>query len=164
MVKIVFFAVFVIFVMLYPVFLQGKPKKYKNSNIVLPKVEFTDGNFKQYDGNISKKGKFSILKMYDQKYVVNDLFLNNLIKKEKYIVKKALFKDKLIIGYDIKYHNDEFDLFTKKATYDKVIKILEGDDFTLVSKDYKGRGRNFQIDNKKDIYAQYIKFDLKVKE
>ena len=165
MVKVLFFLIFVVFVMFYPLFLNSTPKKtVKSKSINLPNVEFLKGNFKLYEKNLSKSGEFKDLKMYQKEYVVDKLYLRDVIKDETYMVKKAFFKDKIITGIGVKYTNPQFELITDKATYDKEIKILEGNKFIFLSNDFKGKGKSFQIDSKKDIYAQFIKFNLKVEE
>ena len=60
--------------------------------------------------------------------------------------------------------NSDFKLITKFAEYDKETKILNGGKFKLFAKDFKGYGSSFQVDEKKDLYAQNIKYLLKVEK
>jgi len=165
MVKVLLFFGLVFGVMLYPLFISSNEKAKANVQIVkLPDVVFNDGKFYMYEGNLSKTGKFKMFELYDKGYIVNSLYLSDLVRNEEYKAKRTVFKDDIVTGYDVWYKNRDFELITNLAHFDKHTKILEGGKFEIYSTDFKGRGNSFEIDNKKDLYAQNIIYYLKVKK
>ena len=161
-IRILLFLGFLISVMIYPFFINDYKKKIVVVNSVLPNVSFVNGNFKIYNGIIEKKGSFSKLDVFNYGYVADNLFAQDMIKKEIYQVKKAVFKNRVIKGYDLSYKNKDLELHTKSAVYDKETKILDGGEFVLNTENIRGYGKAFEIDNNKNLYAQKITYYIKV--
>jgi hypothetical protein len=165
MVKVLLFAGIIVGIMIFPLFnIDYKNAKSKAIMQKLPEIEFEKGKFYIYNTWLEKKGEFNKLSISKNCYIANDLIIKDLVKKEEYQAKKTVFKGEFITGYDVIYKNSDFKLITKFAEYDKETKILNGGKFELFAKDFKGDGENFQVDDKKDLYAQNIKYFLKVEK
>jgi hypothetical protein len=164
MVKTLFFFLFIITVVFYPLVVdenQEMPKKnLKASN--LPDVEFFDGKFYIYQGVLTKKGHFSVLKVYKKGYIAFKLDVDDLVKAENYKADRTVFKDNTVTGYNVIYKNADMELKTDVAHYYKDTKRLTGGKFQVFSKDFKGYGKNFRLNDKKDLYARNITYYLKV--
>jgi hypothetical protein len=164
-VKISGFVLFLLIIIVYPLFINDY-KENKNQNIkkTLPEITLIDGKFKIYDKQLEKKGYFKKFDVFKNAYVANDLFAEDLLKKEKYTLNKAIFKNELIRGYNLIYENKDLLLKTKTATYNKQTKILNGGVFQIYAKEIKGYGNSFRIDNNKNLFAQNITYFIKVKK
>ena len=165
MVKVLLFAGIIIGVMIFPLFnIDYKNTEGKVTAKQLPEIEFEKGKFYIYNSQLEKTGTFDRFSIYKKGYIAIDLNVKDIIKKEEYKAKKTVFKGELVTGYDVIYKNSDFTLITKFARYDKETKILNGGKFKLFAQDFKGYGENFQVDDKKDLYAQNIKYFLKVEK
>ena len=51
-----------------------------------------------------------------------------------------------------------------ESSKNKNTKILNGGKFELYSKNFRGYGESFEVDDKKDLYAQKITYYLKVEK
>ena len=165
MVKVLLFVGGIVAIILFPLFnIEYKNTEDKRTIKQLPEIEFEKGKFYLYNTFLEKQGKFNKLSINKNYYIANDLIVKDLVKKEEYQAKKTVFKNQLVTGYDVIYKNSDFKLITKFAEYDKETKILTGGKFKLFAKDFKGYGSSFQVDEKKDLYAQNIKYLLKVEK
>ncbi|AZV46896.1 hypothetical protein C3L23_06310 [Nautilia sp. PV-1] len=165
MVKAVSFAVLVFGIMLYPL-LMGE---YKTTHTVkasakLPDVEFNKGKFYIYNGELQKEGSFKKLDMYKKNYIAYDLNVKDLVKLEDYKADKTVFEDDLVTGYNVWYKNKDIELITNLAYYNKITKLLSGGKVKLYSKDFRGYGKSFKMDDKKNLYAKNIIYYLKVEK
>ena len=165
-VKVFLFLLLIIGIMIYPLFNTNyKIIKNEKSNELLAGVIFKNANFYIYNNDkLEKKGNFETLKVYKNKYVVYNLKALNIIKNEKYELYEAIFQNDIITGYKVTYANPDLTINTQKAVYDKNTRILNGGKFKLFAKDFRGYGESFQVDDKKDLYAQNIKYFLKVEK
>ena len=165
MVKVLLFFVLIFGIMFYPLITDNyKTIKPNGSGTELPDVEVKDGKFFIYNGILEKKGDFKILNIYKKDYIAFKLNVYDLLKFEIYKSSKTVFKGDIITGYNVRYKNKDMELNTKIAHYDKNTKIINGGKFELYSKDFRGYGENFEVDNKKDLYAQKITYYLKVEK
>ena len=163
MAKIVFF-ILIIFIMLYPIFISNKNYKFisKEKNINKPLIEILDAKFKKYNKILEINGTFKKAYIFKTYYKFNDLFANNLIKKEQYFAKIAIKKGNIIKAKIATYKNSDYLINSKNAIYNEDKKILKGWDFNFTSKKAKGKGSFFKVDNNKNIYAKNIIFYIKV--
>lgn len=164
--KIAAFFLFLIFAMMFPVyeyFLQKPVKKIKEVKN-MPLVNIYNGKFATYDNNLSKTGYFSSLNVYKKYYLGQNLFVNDLIKKEFYKAKKAKLEDSVMYAYNFFYKNENYSLNTLKAIYFLKKKIFKGSKFFLKGKDFNSSGENFLVDKNKNITAYETIFNLKVNQ
>jgi hypothetical protein len=164
MAKIVFFLL-IFFIMIFPVFISNKHhkivvEKQKNK----PLIEIIDSKYKKYNKILEVNGSFKKGKIYSNCYKFNNLFANNLIKKEKYFAKWAFKKDNLIKGKFVKYINNDYNLTSKKVIYYEKNNFLKGWDFNFTSFKAKGKGKYFEIDKNKHLFAKNIIYFIKVKK
>jgi hypothetical protein len=165
MVRALFFAVLVLGVMLYPLLMsEYKTTRIVKTSVNLPDVEFQKGKFFIYKGQLQKEGGFKKLEMYKKNYIVYDLNVTDLVKSENYTAGKIVFKNNIITGYNVFYRNKDIELITDLAYYNKMTKILSGNDFKLFSKNFKGYGKSFKVDDKRNLYAENITYYLKVEK
>jgi hypothetical protein len=165
MVKVLLFVGIIMGVMIFPFFnVDYKNTENKVIKKHFPKIEFEKGEFYLYNTYLEKTGVFDKLNIYKNSYIAIGLNVKDLLKKEEYQAKKTVFKNQLVTGYDVIYKNSNFKLITKFAEYDKETNILNGGKFKLFAKNFKGYGSSFQVDEKKDLYAQNIKYLLKVEK
>jgi lipopolysaccharide export LptBFGC system permease protein LptF len=165
MVRVLLFIVVIIGIIIFPLFnIDYKNIEEKVIAKQMPEVEFEKGEFYLYNKQLEKIGMFDKLSFDKKKYIAINLKIKNIIQKEEYKARKTVFKGELIRGYDVIYKNKDFELITNFAQYDKTTKILNGGQFTLLAKNFKGYGESFQVDEKKDLFAQNIKYFLKVEK
>ena len=158
--KIVLFFIFILIIIVYPMLLSYnyKPllKEVKKPEIVIDK-----GDFYMYSG---KKGKFNKFYLEKNNYIALDLYIKDLIKKEEYKAKKAIFENNLIKTKEAWYKNSEMELTTNSAVYYKTKNLLKGGKFKLYATNFRGFGDEFLVDENKKIKAKNIIYYLKVKE
>ena len=162
--KITLFFIFLIAAMFFPVyeyFLQKPVKKINVSkNIAIANIY--KGKFRTYDNNLTKTGYFDSLNVYKRYYLANNLYVNDIIKKEHYSSKKVKFENSVVYANIFYYQNSDYSLDTLKAVYSLKTKIFKGDKFFLRGKDFNTTGSRFLIDKNKDIMAFNTIFNLKV--
>jgi len=164
MVKIIFFALIVLGVMVYPLLLEQKTNVQKKVfHKEFPELKFEKGKFSIYKGRLEKKGGFESFSKYKNGYVALRLNVEDLFKKETYKADKAVFKNETVTGYGVFYQNSDLTLLTSKALYDKTTKELKGEKFRLKSKDFRGEGKKFRVEDK-NLYAEGITYFLKVEK
>jgi len=164
MAKIILFFVFLILAMVFPIyeyFLQKPVKKIKISkNIAIANIY--KGKFRTYDGNLTKTGYFNFLNVYKKYYLADNLYVNDVIKKEHYSAKTAKFENSVVYANMFFYQNSDYNLDTLKATYFLKGKIFTGGKFILRGKDFNTTGSKFLVDKNKNITAFNTIFNLKV--
>ncbi len=162
--KIILFFIFLILAMLFPIYeysLQKPAKKIKvPKNIAI--ADIYKGKFRTYDNNLTKTGYFNSLSIYKKYYLGNNIFVNDVIKKEHYSAKKAKFENSVVYADIFHYQNNSYILDTLKAVYSLKTKIFKGSKFFLRGKDFNTTGIRFLIDKNKNIIADNTIFDLKV--
>jgi len=168
MVKAVIFFITVTGIMFYPVIIStnksisGQSEERQISK--LPDVKVENGEFYIYKKILEKKGDFKILNVYKKGYVAFNLNVNDLLKNEKYKSSKTTLIDNIVTGYDVWYKNNDIELITEKAVYNKKTDILKGGKFKLFAKDFRGYGKEFFVDSKRNLSAQNITYYLKVEK
>ena len=164
--KIALFFLFLVLAMVFPVyeyFLQKPVKKFKVSKNI-PLVKIYNGVFSIYEDNLSKKGYFNSLSVYKKYYLGDNLYVEDLLKKEYYKAKKAKFEDSVVYAYFVNYENGEYSLYTPKVIYSLKDKIFTGGKFFLMGNDFNATGKNFLVDKNKNITAYNTIFNLKVNQ
>ena len=162
--KIAIFFLFIMIILIYPVFLI-KPIKKIDFNIEennISKINILDGAFFQYNNNLIREGNFSLFKIYKNFYIAENFNLNDLIKKELVKIKNIKLIENKLYGNKVYYHNDNYDFYSNFVVYDLKTKEFKGDKFLFYGQDFKGRGRDFLIDKFRNINAKNIIFSLKV--
>lgn len=164
--RIALFFITIGLITVYPVYVLMNQKIIKNSKINKHISLFTviNGYFDKYDENLSKKGRFSKLDVYKDYYLSYELNVTDIIKKENYSAKKAKYKKPFLYADFFVYKNSDYLLKTHKARYNSNTKKFDGEEFNLIGKTYKAKGKSFIIYKNKNIKAKYPIFDLKVKE
>jgi len=170
MVKILFFVAAVLGIMFYPVVVSNNETKKTHKNNLkiknLPDVQVENGKFFIYNKLLEKKGDFEKLNIYKNKnkYVAFKLNADNVLTNEKYKSPKTILNGDLITGYDVWYKNKDYELKTVHAVYNQKSKILRGGQFKVFSKNFRGYGKKFKVDDKQDIYSQNITYYIKVEK
>jgi len=163
MVKIILFIFLMFIILLFPIYENGKitinSESLKNSNISL--AEIKNGNYYIYDVNLAKKGTFTTLNIYKNYYKAENLYVNNLLKQEKYFSYRAFLKKNILKLYNFKYKNSEYSLYSNYVVDNLDTKNIKGNRFFLYSKEYNGTGRSFFINSSRDINASFVSFNLK---
>jgi len=166
MVKILIFVLMIIGIIFYPVYSVYGNKTAKHADIKkinIPDVEIIDGKFRMYAKVLEKTGKFKFLIYYKKNfYIIKDTYVRDLLSGERYRAEKNILKNDDIIGYNVFYRNNDFELITSKAVYNKNKKILKGEKFKLTANNFKGEGKFFIVDKNKNLSASNIKYYLKV--
>ena len=167
MVKILVFLSILTGIIIYPVIISSnnllKIKKEKIKK--LPNIEIIDGKYKIYNNVLEKNGTFTNFEIFTHNnYIAKNLTAYDLIKKEFYKSKKTIMNNNIITGFTVFYKNSDYKLKTTKAIYNTKNKILKGNKFVLLSKDYRGYGSNFKVDQHKNIDATNITYYIKVKK
>jgi len=167
MVRILIFVLMITGIIFYPVYSVYGNKTAKQADvkkIEIPDVEITEGRFRMYAKTLEKTGKFKFLNIYYKKeyYIMWDITVRDLLSSERYRAEKNILKNDDIIGYNVFYRNNDFELITSKAVYKKNKKILKGEKFKLTANNFKGEGKFFIIDKNKNLSASNIKYYLKV--
>ena len=165
MAKIAFFFL-ILFIMLFPVFMSTKTYKkikYKN-NSPLPLIEVKGGTFKKYNFFLEINGTFKKLNIFKNYYEFNNLYANDIIKREKYFAKWALKNNNVIKAKNAVYKNSDYILHSKNVIYYEAEKVMSGYDFNFTSDKAKGKGKYFKIDRNKNIYAKNIIYYIKVEK
>ena len=159
--KIILFFVFILIIIVYPMLISYnyKPflKKFNRPEIIINK-----GNFYIYSPILEKKGDFNKFYLENNSYVVLDLYVKDLIKKEDYKAKKTIFENNLIKAKNVWYKNSKIELITNNAVYNKNKKILNGKKFKLYATNFRSFGDEFLVDENKKIKAKNIIYYLKV--
>ncbi len=164
--KIALLGIFLIAVLIFPVYENSKiyiPSK-KNIKNKIAIANMKNGVFEIYETNLSKKGKFEILDIFDKSYVAKNLDIKDILKKENYFAKKAIFRNKILKAYFFKYNSPKYDFVSDFVVYNLKTKNIRGNKFFLYSDEYNATGINFFVDKKRNIKANNISFNLKVKE
>ena len=162
--RIALFFVFILIIIVYPMLISYNYKPSLEKNIKKPEVIINKGNFYMYSKVLEKKGKFNKFYLEASSYIILDLYVKDLIKKEDYKAKKTIFENNLIKAKDVWYKNSEIELITNNAVYDKTKKLLKGEKFKLYATNFRGFGDEFLVDESKKIDAKNIIYYLKVKE
>ena len=164
--KITLFFIFLILAMLFPIYeysLQKPLKKVKaQKNTAIANIY--NGKFATYDNNLSKTGYFDSLSVYKKCYLGNNLYVNDLIKKEHYNAKKVKFKNSVVYADVFHYKNESYTLDTAKVIYSLKKKFFRGGKFILEGKNFNSTGNKFLIDRNKNITAYNTIFNLKVEK
>jgi len=165
MVKVAIFVLLVMLVAVFPLVMQEYDYNIseKNAPKTLPMVFFKDGKYKIYNKKLDKKGVFSTFKIYPNRYEATNLSVEELIKKDRIFAKEALFKKNKIFGKDVVFNKEGFTLTSDKAVFDKIRHTIKGENFYFYAEDYRGKGKRFYIDKKRNIDAEDITYYLKVK-
>ncbi len=164
--KLVLFTIILIIILLFPI--------YENSKIFIPieknlKKEIalaiiSKGTFSVYDINLSKRGKFDTFFIYKNRYIVNELNVDDIEKNESYFAKKAILKNKILTAFNFNYRSPKYSFVSDFVIYNLKTKNIRGRQFFLYSDEYNSTGKKFFIDSKRDISAENISFYLKVKK
>lgn len=162
--KIVLFFIFILIIIVYPMLISYNYKPSLEKNIKKPEIVIDKGDFYIYSKILEKKGNFNKFYLEKNSYIALDLYVKDLIKKEEYKGKKTIFKDNLVKAKDVWYKNNEIELITNNAVYNKTKKLLRGGKFKLYATNFRGFGDEFLIDKNKKIDAKNIIYYLKVKE
>jgi len=166
MAKIVIFFIFLIGAMLFPIyeyFSQKPIKKVKiTKNIAIANIY--KGKFASYDKNLTKTGYFDMLSVYKKYYIGDDIYVNDLIKKEHYSAKKAKFENSMLYANVFHYKNNAYMLDASNVVYSLKKKFFKGGKFFLKGNDFNTTGNDFLIDKNKNITANNTIFNLKVKQ
>ena len=166
MVKVLVFLLILTGIIIYPVIISSNLPKIQRVEIKnLPNIEIVNGKFFIFKNLLEKKGSFDKLDLLNQKsYLLFNLNVYDLLKKEYYFTKKAIFKENIVKGFNVYYKNSNFELNTTKAIYNRKNRMLIGGRFKIISNDYKGYGLKFKLDKNKNISAENITYYLKVKK
>ncbi|GAX88038.1 conserved hypothetical protein [Lebetimonas natsushimae] len=164
MAKIIIFLT-IVFIMIFPIFISNKhykkiPEKKENK----PLIEIIDGKYKKYNNILEINGSFSKANIYLNYYQFDNLFADNLVKKEKYFAKWAFRKNNIIKAKIVKYINNDYNVHAKNVLYNEKKKLLKGWDFTFNSNKAKGKGKYFEIDKHKHLFAKNIIYYIKVEK
>jgi len=163
--KIIVFTAVVFLILLFPFYENEKINIKKiviNFDFPLTKIE--NGSFFIYKENLIKKGTFEDLNIYKDYYLTYNLNLSDLLNHEKLFSKKAFLKRDILKLYNIKYKNEEYNLFSEYAVYNLKTKDIKGNKFLINSSEYNGSGKSFYVDKKRDIKATYVSFNIKVEK
>lgn len=162
--KLVFLAVLLILILVFPVYENFQIKLNNTTKVQnkIPLAKIINGKFYIYDINLSKKGTFNSLDIFQNFYIAKDLNISDLIKQEKFFAKKAILKNKLLYAFIFKYENNKYAFNSNYVVYNLKTKNIHGKRFFLYSSDYNASGYSFFVDKQRDIKAKNISFDLKV--
>ncbi len=162
--KIVLFVLILIVILIYPIYENSKISVISDNNVSknLPLVKFFKGEFFSYEPILSKEGNFKVLEVYKNKYLLFDMNVFNILKKEHFSSKQGYLKNNILHLIAFRYKNDKYSFFSDEVFYNLKTKNIKGDNFFLTSVDYNATGRKFFIDSKRDIKANNISFYLKV--
>jgi hypothetical protein len=162
MAKIIFLLM-IIFIMIFPIFFSNKiHKNLSKKKANKPLIEIVEGRYKKYNKILEINGSFSKAYIFKNFYQFDNLYANNLIKKEKYFAKWALRKNNLIKAKSVKYLNKDYTVEAKRGIYYENKKFLKGWDFNFSSNKARGKGKYFEIDKNKNIYAKNVIYYIKV--
>ncbi len=164
MAKILIFVLIIAGVVFYPVIEFQKQPKVKNYNVknYIPTV-VRNGDFFVYEVNLTKEGNFSVLNIITKKKIEAENFmLHNIVKNFVLDSKHVSYNGPVLTGFDVKYSTNDYNLSTVKAVYNDKTKILNGGKFKIFGKTFRGFGKKFKVDAEKNIYADNIKYFLKV--
>jgi hypothetical protein len=165
MAKIIFFLL-TIFIIIYPIFFsKSVHKNIKKDYSKKPLIEIFNGTYKKFNlSSIELNGSFSKAEIFKNYYHLFDLLSHNILKRESYFSKDAVKQNNLIKGKNVKYRNENYILEAKKAFYCEKKKFLKGYDFNFSSIKAKGRGKYFEVDKNKHIFAKNVTYFIKVDE
>ncbi|MEO1922975.1 MAG: hypothetical protein ABGX25_00495 [Nautiliaceae bacterium] len=166
MVRAIFFLIFLLFIILFPVWEYKNGSFYKTSNSIkpanIPSLEIRKAKYFVYEGNMTKKGRFSKLDRWGGVYVAYDFYLLNLLNDSQIEAKKVRFLGSEVEGFDVNYFAKEYNLTTEKAVYFRNKKYLKGDRFYIKSSSFRGKGKSFCVDENKNIKAKNVIYYLRV--
>ena len=164
--KLILLSLFLIAVLIFPVYENSKiympANKYIKNKIAIANMK--KGFFEIYEINLTKKGKFDNLDIFKKSYIAKNLIIEDILKKERYFAKKAILKNKILKAYVFKYDSPNYSFNSDFVVYNLKTKNIKGKKFFLYSDEYNATGRNFFVDKKRNIKANNISFNLKVKE
>jgi hypothetical protein len=164
MAKIIFF-LSVAFIMFFPIFVSNKIYKGNfKSGENKPLIEIFNGTYKKFNKKLEISGTFDKAELFKNSYVLYNLFANDLIKKQKYFAIFAKKENNLITANDVKYINSDYLLNAKKVIYYEKKKFLKGWNFNFKSDKSKGKGKYFEIDKNKNLFAKNIVYYIKAAE
>lgn len=153
-----------ILILIFPLYENSKIKliSVKNNSKNIPIATIEGGDFFLYEINLTNKGKFKKFNIFKNLYSLDNLEIEDVIKKEKYIAKKAYLKNRVLNLADFEFYSKDYNLFSKNVTYNLDTKELKGKNFFLYSKDYNASGKEFFVDKIRDIKAYDVSFEIKV--
>ena len=164
--KLILLGLFLIAVLIFPVYENSKiympANKYIKNKIAIANMK--KGFFEIYEINLTKKGKFDNLDIFKKSYIAKNLIIEDILKKERYFAKKAILQNKILKAYVFKYDSPNYSFNSDFVVYNLKTKSIKGKKFFLYSDEYNATGRNFFVDKKRNIKANNISFNLKVKE
>jgi hypothetical protein len=164
MAKVIFFLI-IIFIMIFPVFVSNKKyKTIQTENEKRPLIEIFEGRYKKYKKSLEINGSFFKVNIFKKYYQFKNLKVNNLIKSEKYFAKWALKKDGLIKAKEVSYINNDYAINSKNIIYYEKKKFVKGWDFNFSSFKARGKGKYFEIDKNKNLFAKNIIYFIKVEK
>ena len=165
MVKIVLFLAILSGIILYPIIeMSGhKEKKVYEVKSYVP-IVIKKGEYFLYNVKLEKKGNFAKLNVISKRVLEAENFLLKDLKKEALLIsKKIKYTAPILKGEDVKYITKTYKINTKYAIYNDDSKKIKGGKFSIYGESYKGFGDSFIVDKDNNIYANNIKYFLKVK-
>jgi len=166
MVKLILLGIFLTAVLIFPVYENSKiytpvEKNIKNKIAI---ANMKNGVFYVYETNLTKRGNFDTLDIFEKKYVAKDLNIEDIVKNENYFAKKAVLKNKILKAIFFKYNSMKYSFESGFVVYNLKTKNINGKKFFLYSDEYNATGKNFFVDEKRNIKAESISFNLKVNQ
>ena len=133
-----FFIVLTI-IIFFPFFFSKKRIDIKESNEILPYIIIEKGEFKSYDLNLSKKGRFEILNYFATgDWEAKTITINFLDKNSSLFADNINYNNKSYFLTNSKYITDNYTYFSEKALYKD--KILKTDNFKFFNSKIYGYG------------------------
>ena len=165
MVKIAFFLAILIGIIVFPIIeiTIHKEKKIYEVKSYIP-IIIKKGKYFLYNTKLEKEGNFSVLKVYNKKTLEADDFLLKDLANDSVLISKTIkYTSPFLKGEKVKYLTKNYKIYTKFAIYNNKTKIVIGGEFNIYGESYKGFGENFIVDKENNVYAENIKYFLKVK-
>ncbi len=163
--KIVLFILILAGIMIYPVIELNnyKPQKEVKNVSFIPTV-LKNGKYFIYKGVLEKEGSFEELKVFSKKRLeAYDFTLKNVLKQTVLTSERVDYKDPLLRGKTVNYMTKDYNLSTDFAVYNNKTEILNGGKFKVFGNSFRGFGQKFKVDKNDNVYADNIKYFLKVK-
>jgi hypothetical protein len=128
----------------------------------IPEVEFFDGKFKLYNGKgVAKRGNYSILQKFQNRYVGRVLFVHNLENGYYATAQKGILRGEKLFLTKFKIWNPDYILKSPNGIYNLKKRYLEGKEFTFNSPSTRGSGHWFRVWENKRIEAKKVHYFLK---
>jgi hypothetical protein len=164
MAKIVFFLI-VIFIIFFPVFISNNKHKVISTKIEdKPLIEVFNGKYKKFNNKLEIEGNFKKANIYKTHSEFVNLLVNDIIKSEKYFANWALRKDNLVEAKFVKYINNDYIINSKNVVYFSKERFFKGWDFNFSSDKARGKGKYFEVDKNKNLFAKNIVYFIKVEK